>query len=255
MKHAWNWQERLRAATIHLGLSIGVALLAALLVFIEWYPYPYREISGGRELFILLTSVDVVIGPLITFAIFNRAKPWRELKRDLAIVGVLQLSALIYGLHTVYLARPVHLVFEIDRFRVVAAADIPEDALSKTPPGVDALPLFGPTLLAVRPFRDSVERSDFTFIAVRGISLSAQPALWEPYDNARDRVKTAARPLEALTKRFPQRSAQIDALLASAGRGGKPTVWLPLAGRKTFWTVFIDPATAEPVAFMPLDSF
>jgi hypothetical protein len=255
MKHALNWMDRLRAASIHFGLSIAVAALAALLVFVEWYPYPYRELSGGRELFTLLVSVDVVIGPLITFAIFNRAKPMRELKRDLAIVGLLQLSALGYGLHTVFLARPVHLVFEIDRFRVVSAAEVPQDALPKAPPNVDALPLFGPTLLSVRPFKDSTERSDFTLVAIQGVSLSAQPALWEPYDNARDRVKKAAKPLEALKARFPQRAAEIDAVLGAAGRAGKPAAWLPLAARKSFWTVFIDPATADPVAFLPLDSF
>ena len=47
----------------------------ALLVFAVWYPYPYREISGGRDLFLLVVAVDVVLGPLITFAVFNRAKP------------------------------------------------------------------------------------------------------------------------------------------------------------------------------------
>ena len=45
------WADRLRASGIHLALSLVVAGLAALFVFGIWYPYPYREISGGRELF------------------------------------------------------------------------------------------------------------------------------------------------------------------------------------------------------------
>ena len=45
------WKDKLRAAGIHLGLSLLVAALAAALVFGVWYPYPYREISGGRALF------------------------------------------------------------------------------------------------------------------------------------------------------------------------------------------------------------
>lgn len=67
-------------------------------------PYPYREISGGRELFLLLVAVDVVMGPLITLMIFNTGKPRRELQLDLIVVGVLQLAALAYGLSTVYAA-------------------------------------------------------------------------------------------------------------------------------------------------------
>ena len=79
----FDWRQRLRAAAVHLGLSALVALLAAVLVFFLWYPYPYRVISGGRELFQLVVGVDVIVGPLITFAIFDRAKPRTELRRDL----------------------------------------------------------------------------------------------------------------------------------------------------------------------------
>ena len=126
-----NWKERLGAAGIHLGISLAIAALAALLVFGLWYPYPYREISGGRELFLLVVSVDVILGPLITLAVFNRAKPWMELRRDLAVVALIQLAALGYGLWTVSVARPVHLVFEIDRFRVVHAIDVDEAQLGQ----------------------------------------------------------------------------------------------------------------------------
>jgi hypothetical protein len=69
-----------------------------LLVFLVWYPNPYREISGGRELFLILVTVDVILGPLITLSIFNPVKAWKVLRRDLAIVGLIQLAALGYGM-------------------------------------------------------------------------------------------------------------------------------------------------------------
>ena len=69
--------------------------------------------------FFLVMSVDVVLGPVLTFAVFNRAKGVRHLRRDLAVIGVLQTAALAYGLHTVYIVRPVAMVFEVDRFRLV----------------------------------------------------------------------------------------------------------------------------------------
>lgn len=150
---AFFWKDRLKASGIHFGISLVIALLAAALVFGLWYPYPYREISGGRELFFIVVMVDVILGPLITLTVFNRAKPWRELRRDLAIVALIQLSALGYGVWTVFVARPVHLVFEYDRFRVVHAVDVPPELLAKAPRDVDALPLMGPTLLSLRPFR------------------------------------------------------------------------------------------------------
>ena len=100
-----KWKERLRASGIHLGISLCIAALAAALVFWLWYPYPYREISGGRELFFLVVAVDVVMGPLITLTIFNRAKPRSELLMDFAVVALLQFAALGYGLWAVFAAR------------------------------------------------------------------------------------------------------------------------------------------------------
>lgn len=250
-----QWKVRLRASTIHLGLSLLVAAMAATLVFLVWYPYPYREISGGRELFQLVVAVDVILGPLITFFIFNRAKPWSELRRDLAVVGVIQLAGLGYGLWTVFIARPVHLVFEYDRFRVVHAVEVPHDLLPRAAPDVRAMPLHGPTLLAARPFANDTEKMEFTFAALQGLDLGARPELWQPYAQAHARVLSSAKPVGVLKARFPGRSAEIDGVLSRAGLKADRALWLPMVGRKSFWTAFVDPATAVPVGYMDLDSF
>ena len=68
-----------------MGISLGLAARAATLVFGVWYPYPYREVSGGRSLFWMVVSIDVVMGPLLTLAVFNRSKPINALRLDLAI--------------------------------------------------------------------------------------------------------------------------------------------------------------------------
>src|SRR5207253_6942312 len=159
---AFAWRPRLRAAVVHLAFSILVAIATALLVFSLWYPPPYREISGGRELFQLVVAVDIVLGPLLTFAVFNLAKPRAELKRDLAIIVALQLAGLAYGLWTVHQARPLHMVFEYDRFRVVHQADIPSELESKVPAGIEFAPAGRPTLLALRPFHNAQENQEFT---------------------------------------------------------------------------------------------
>jgi hypothetical protein len=250
-----SWRDRFKASGIHLSASLVIAALAAALVFGIWYPYPYREISGGRELFMLLISVDVIVGPLITFAVFNRSKPPSELARDLAVVVLLQLGALAYGLWTVSVARPVHLVFEIDRFRVVHAVDVPTDLLGRTPPGIDALPLTGPTLLAVRPFRDKQEGSHATLAALQGVQLGFRPDLWQPYAEAIPAVLKAARPVQTLKARFADRASEVDRVLAGAGSKPDSALYLPLVSRGFFWTVFLDPANANVIATMPLDSF
>lgn len=253
-----SWRRRSLAAGIHLGLSIVIASLAAWLVFGMWYPYPYREISGGRELFMIVVAVDVIMGPLLTLTVFNIKKPLKELRRDLAVIALLQLAALGYGLWTVAVARPVHLVFEIDRFRVVHAIDIPEAELKLAPAGLDRLPLSGPTLLSLREFANAKEGFDATMAALQGASLSARPGLWQAYEKARPKILARALPLEQLKNRFPARVAEIDAALKSASASGRvagSVSYVPMIGRQTFWTVLLDNQTAEVIAFVPIDSF
>lgn len=249
------WKDRFKASGIHFALSTCVAVLAALLVFGLWYPYPYRDISGGRDLFMLVVTVDVILGPLITFAIFDRRKPLKELRRDLFVVVILQLSALGYGLWTVAMARPVHLVFEIDQFRVVHAVDVPPEMVHQTPLGLTALPYTGPTLLGLRPFKNEQERMDTTIAALQGLSLSFRPDLWQTYDASRKDVLRVAKPVAQLKARFPEHVAAINAALPKQSEVADAVVYVPLVGRKSFWTVLVDGRNGDIVGFLPLDSF
>ncbi len=63
-----------QAAGVHSLCSVMVATMAAWVVFTVWYAYPYRELSGGRELFLLVVSADVVCGPLLTL-VLSSCKP------------------------------------------------------------------------------------------------------------------------------------------------------------------------------------
>ena len=248
------WRGRLKAAGIHLVISLGIAAMAALLVFFIWYPYPYREVSGGRELFLLVVTVDVIMGPLMTLAVFSQVKSRKLLRFDLTVIGLLQLVALVYGLWTVAVARPVHLVFEIDRFRIVHAVDVPPSLLKLAAPSLQSLPLMGPTLLSVRKFKDGKEKFDATLAALQGLPLGARPDLWQDYEKAKPDILTTAKSLAELKTRFPERANEMDAALktvpANIAIGS-----LPLVSRSTFWTVLINTQTAEVLAFVPLDPY
>ena len=247
-------KDRLGASGIHLGISLCVAVFAAALVFGLWYPYPYGEISGGRELFFLVVAVDVIMGPLITLAIFNRAKPRRELLIDFTVVGLLQLAALGYGLWTVFAARPVHLVFEYSRMTVVHAIDVDADLLAKAPTSLQKLPVTGPTVIALRPFKNPAEQFDATMAAFEGFPLAARSDLWQAYEPVRADVLKEAKPVAELRARFSNQAAQIDRAIAATGKPVTDLRYLPLLSRKTAWTVLLDTTTAEPLGYIPLDS-
>ena len=149
----------------------------------------------------------------------------------------------------------MHLVFEIDRFRVVHAIEVEPELLAKAPAGVSAMPWTGPTLLSLRAFKDEAEKSDATMAALQGAHLGAQPGLWQTYAAGIPDVLRVAKPVSALKARFPQQAAEIDALLQKASKSPQTALYVPMVGRKSFWTVFVDPTTADVLATMPLDSF
>ena len=250
-----NWKGRLHASCIHLGVSLSIAALAAAVVFGLWYPYPYREISGGRSLFLLVVFVDVVMGPLITLVIFNRTKPRRELMTDFLVVGLLQLAALSYGLWAVFVARPVHLVFEYNRMAVVHAIDVDPALLSKAPKELQTLPMTGPTAIALRPFKNAAEQIDATIAAMGGAPLPARSDLWQPYRDSVVDILKEAKPAAELETRFPSQVSVIHRAVESTGKTVAQLRYLPLLGRNNAWTVLLDAITAEPVGFIPLDSF
>lgn len=246
-------RSRARAAGIHLVISAGVAALAAALVFGLWYPGPYRLLAGGRDLFVLVVSVDVVLGPLLTFSVFNLAKGWRHLCRDLAIIGLLQAAALAYGLHTVYVARPVATVFETDRFRVIAAVDVHAEELPKALPEYQHLPLTGPWLLAARRAQPGEERNEAIFMSLRGIDVGQRPPFWRPYPDYRAAALARARPVETLLAHYPDRTAELQAILAEAKLDAAQARFLPVVARRD-WVALLDPQ-GDVRAFAPFDGF
>lgn len=251
-----RWKERGRAAAWHLLASLVVASLAAVLVFMVWFPYPYGEVAGGNGLFRLIVSVDVVLGPLLTFVVFNRAKPRRELWRDLSVIVAMQLAALAYGLHAVYQARPVYLVHEVDRFRVVTAADIEPSDLAQALPAFRELPHYGIRVIGVRPARDANESLQSLDLALAGRDISLQPQRWQELDDAnRVEIRRRARDLAFLRTRAKDSGKTLDDLLADRGLPPEQVIALPLVGRRDDWSALMDRRTLQIIGYLPIDAF
>ena len=165
------------------------------------------------------------------------------------------MSALLFGLWSVELARPVHLVFEYDRLRFVHAAEVPPALLEKAPPELRRLPWSGPTYLSLRPLMVN-EQFEMTMGALCGLALAARPDLWRPYETKRDAILKATSPVTELLTRFPARTAEIGRAIETMGHNSSSVSYLPVAGRKDqFWTAILDPDTGKPVGWMQLDSF
>lgn len=247
--------HRVRAAVLHLVSCLMVAAAVAALVLFVWYPWPYRIVSGGEDLLLLVMTVDVIMGPLITLVIFDIRKPVSELRRDMAIVVVLQIAALAYGVHTVYAARPVVLAFEPDRFRVSIEAGVAVNELDKAMPGLQSLSLTGPRLVDVaEPKAD--EKFEATVKGLAGLDLGARPSYWRPWgQEGRARAMRVAKPVTDWLKEHPEREKAVKDAAQRTGLTLERLGYVPMLARRTDWSVLVDRTTGDVVGFAPLDGF
>ncbi len=246
-------RARLKAALVHLVASAAVATLAAGLVFGLWYPGDFRRFAGGQGLFLLLVSVDVVMGPLLTAVAWNPTKGRAHLRRDLITIVALQLAALAYGLHTVYVARPVALVYEADRFRSISAQEVEQAELPSAAEPYRQLPLGGPWYLGTRTPKAGDERNDALFKAIEGADLAQRPLFWQPYDASRSTALGKSRSIAVLLAKNPAAAAAIREHLAELGLAEAEARFVPLAARGD-WVVVLD-AQGRIRGYMPYDGF
>ena len=243
--------NRFQAFGRHLSGSLCAALLSATLVFLVWYPGPLALASGVRDIFLLLLLIDVILGPVITFIVFNPQK--KELKRDLVMVVMVQVVALLYGLHAVYVARPVYVVFSVDRFDMVFANDLTDDKLAKaTNTDYQSLPLLGPKTIAARQPNDTKARNELLFSAISGgDDLSQLPQYYESYSAHQEDVAKRVNDL-ALLKKFNADSAAVEALRSKYSAKKINAGYLPLRGKTKDLSVVLDRNTGEVLEIVDL---
>ncbi len=245
----------LRAASIHMLCSLGVALLAAGFVFGLWFPFPYREFSGGRELFFLVVSVDVVCGPMLTLVLFNPKKPRKELWLDLSLVVLIQLAALGYGMWTVWQARPLYLVNEVDRYKVIAAPDVDTKGLQGLPANLKPQFWGGPKTVGIRAPKNAEEHNTVLLAAATGgRDYGARPEFYIPYEGetALKSLKHA-KPLTMFLKKYPDQQVVARDLAREKGVDLAQLLYLPVIARQD-WVAVLD-KQGQIQGFLPGDGF
>jgi hypothetical protein len=240
--------SRWKAAGIHLVISIGIALLVIAAMLFLWYPSPYFQAMGGTGLLMLVTGVDVVLGPLITLIIFNTKK--KSLKFDLMCVAIVQIVALAYGVSTMFQARPIYTVFNEDRFDVIIAADMSDKELAKvTSADFKSVPLNGPQIAAMEQPRD---KKEIERIIGSGINSRAFSQYYVAYDSKAKEAATAAKPLTQIQKTNPANAEKLKAFLTTKAVDETKVGFLPLYTRNEDMTVVLDKETGKILAIAPV---
>ena len=241
--------NRWKASLAHLAISLAVAAIVYMAVRFLWYPGHLFELAGGLELLVVIISVDVTLGPLVTLIVFKPGK--RGLEFDLAFIGTVQVVALCYGVYAIAQARPVFITFVKDRFELVRAGEIEDADLAGAPAGFDSLPWFGYRLAGARPPKDVGEQMKYLDRAVMGKDLQYFPRLYVPYPEIAPEAAKSAAPLARLRELNRGREAEVDALVRS-GPAEAQLGFLPMRAGKHDLTVVVRRPGGEVAAILPL---
>ena len=124
---------RLKALSLHLLASACALTLILGSLYLGWYRWPGWYLADVVRVVMVMTGVDVVVGPLLTFVIARSSKPRSELARDIAMIVSIQLFALIYGAVSLWNGRPLYYAFSETVLQLVQAYDInaEESALAR----------------------------------------------------------------------------------------------------------------------------
>jgi len=248
---------RVRAAGIHLAVSVSVALVLVLLITRVWYPSDFFELAKGRDIFILMISCDITLGPALTLVIFNIRKPRSELVRDIAIIAAVQLSAMVYGVSTLLQARPAYIVYNVGQFNVPLANELVSDANTGDEHSLDvpSAPWTGPKLVGARLPKDLEENNKLTFSAVSGRGdVFQMPRYFVPYGEVKAEVLEHTRGVDQLAKELRLDLPSLRSATARYSERGVDFGVLPLRIRTTLALAVVDRKTGDLLGIEPIPS-
>ena len=252
-KTAWGKllsARRFKLFASHLLISaIAVGCVVAIVLFV-WYPGPLFSLQGAPIILTLVAFVDIVVGPLLTLIVGSPKKSRRSLVRDLAIIGAVQFAALMYGAHSLFIARPAFIVFNTDRFDVAVANELARnEKLDYRDPRFASTPIFGPTWAIAIP-ADSVEertRMLFSVTLEGGADIKDYPALYEAWPQERRVDKARLKPLEQLMALSREGNQAGLVAMRKSRLPQDRLAYVPLVGREKIGVVILDSETLSVV--------
>lgn len=210
---------------------------------------------GVGSIFFLLVFVDVVCGPLLTLIVTNPLKSRRERWFDFGLIGIIQILALAYGLHGIWLARPAVLAFEVDRLVVVTSNEVNLNDLPHAPQGMRHLPAFGVMRVGTRRAVNATEMMESASLSLSGISPAMRPGWWTHWEDQHAAMQARAKPLTDLIARSPQDAQALRDAASAAGAAPTSLFYLPLTSREVKeWVALLD-AGMNVVGYAPVDGF
>ena len=230
----WLKNFKIKYFLSHLIVSLLIACCCLILVFYVWHPVPLAKAIGVTHIFLMMLTIDVVRGPLLTLIIAKEGK--KSLKFDLIVICLLQISALIYGMYNITVSRPIWITFDTMRFELVQANNIPQEDMKLAMSPYNDLGWREPQIVAVKLARNNEEKSNRTFLELQtGVAPSMRPTLYEPISKQSHLIHSQSHAIKELYS-FNSEN-KVNMILVKYPQA---TAFLPMKASAVDMTVLID---------------
>jgi hypothetical protein len=223
---------KLKAFGIHLSIStlVFVGIIAACMTL--WYPPPYFWIDGGFQVTRIAALADIVLGPLLTLIVFRPGK--RTMKRDLAVIGCVQVAFLAWGVSVLYREQPLLAAFvpyPTERF-----FPIPQQYLADSKRPIEeliALSAERPALAAIRMPADRAAAREMVRAQMRGLpSVFRRTELYEKLEGTHlEEMFKVARGKDRIRMVWPEAVERTERFAAARGKVFEDFAFIPVHGR------------------------
>ncbi|NRB39886.1 MAG: hypothetical protein HRU20_15695 [Pseudomonadales bacterium] len=164
--HAFSW---------HLLFSVLIFVILFFVITLFWFPGVFMYMGGWQGVKIV-AGVDLILGPLLTLLIYNKAK--KGIKMDLCIIALFQLSCLTAGVYLVYQERPLVQIFGLDVVYVHGITDLEQYDISREDIANFSGSYPKKLYLDLPKDKTAVSAMDFSSSFVDGVSLDYRQDLY-----------------------------------------------------------------------------
>jgi hypothetical protein len=229
--------HRLRLFLSHLAISAAVVGASVAFIILVWYPPPLSQLEGVVKILLVMAGVDVCAGPLCTLVAASPKKTRAHLARDLAVIGIVQLTALGYAVYTTFVARPAFIVYNSGQFDIAHANELQPAELAKaSAPEFASAPLLGPVFVAAPLPDDPKEAAGIVNSAIMtGLDIQDMPRYYRPWPSPGLDVRDKAKPASQLSRKN-RLGDKVGELLKKRGVAEADALVVPIFGK-------IDPGT------------